>query len=142
VDGPVKPGHDGVDESKPASFGITGGFMACAGDFLIYCDLLLYGIGFKPVQEGLAMATLTISLPDSLKTFIETQLAAKGYGNVSEYFRSLLRDAQAKEEEARLEALLLEGLASNRLPLDARFLKGIEAKTEEIVEKHKNRKRS
>jgi hypothetical protein len=22
VDGPVKPGHDGVDESKPASFGI------------------------------------------------------------------------------------------------------------------------
>jgi antitoxin ParD1/3/4 len=88
------------------------------------------------------MTTLTISLPDSLKAFIDAQLATKGYGNVSEYVRSLLRDAQAKEEEARLEALLLEGLASKRLPLDAEFLKGIEAKTAQIVDKYKDRKRS
>ncbi len=88
------------------------------------------------------MTTLTISLPDSLKSFVDTQLATKGYGNVSEYFRSLLREAQAKEEDARLEALLLEGLASNRLPLDAKFLKSIEAKTEKILAKHKERKRS
>jgi antitoxin ParD1/3/4 len=88
------------------------------------------------------MTTLTISLPDSLKAFIDAQLATKGYGNVSEYVRSLLRDAQAKEEEARLEALLLEGLASKHLPLDAEFLKGIEAKTAQIVDKYKDRKRS
>ncbi len=30
------------------------------------------------------MATLTISLPDSLKAFIDEQLATKGFGNVSE----------------------------------------------------------
>jgi antitoxin ParD1/3/4 len=88
------------------------------------------------------MTTLTISLPDSLKAFIDAQLATKGYGNVSEYVRSLLRDAQAKEEEARLEALLLEGLASKHLPLDAKFLKRIEAKTAQIVDKYKDRKRS
>ncbi|WP_419759187.1 ribbon-helix-helix domain-containing protein [Acidisoma sp.] len=88
------------------------------------------------------MTTLTISLPDSLKAFIDAQLATKGYGNVSEYFRSLLREAQAREEEARLEALLVEGLASKRLPLDAKFLKGIEAKTAELVDKYKDRKRS
>ena len=88
------------------------------------------------------MTTVTISLPASLKAFIDTQLATKGYGNVSEYFRSLLREAQAKEEEARLEALLLEGLASKRLPLDAAFLKGIEAKTAKILEKYNGRKRS
>ena len=88
------------------------------------------------------MTTLTISLPDSLKTFIDAQLANKGYGNVSEYFRSLLREAQAREEEARLEALLVEGLASKRLPLDAEFLKGIEAKTAELVDKYRDRKRS
>jgi antitoxin ParD1/3/4 len=58
------------------------------------------------------MATVTISLPDSLKTFVESQMASKGYGNVSEYFRSLIRDAQTRENDARLEALLLEGLAS------------------------------
>ena len=56
------------------------------------------------------MTTLTIPLPDSLKTFIDDQIATKGYGNVSEYFRTLLREAQAKEQDARLEALLLEGL--------------------------------
>ncbi|RUM22066.1 type II toxin-antitoxin system ParD family antitoxin [Rhizobium vallis] len=58
------------------------------------------------------MATVTISLPDSLKAFVESQMASKGYGNVSEYFRGLVRDAQERENEARLEALLLEGLAS------------------------------
>ena len=88
------------------------------------------------------MTTLTISLPDSLKAFIDAQLATKGYGNVSEFFRSLLREAQAREEEARLEALLVEGLASKRLPLDAEFLKGIEAKTAELVDRYKDRKRS
>ncbi len=55
------------------------------------------------------MATVTISLPESLKKFVDDQLADKGYGNVSEYFRSLLREAQAKERDARLETLLLEG---------------------------------
>ena len=34
------------------------------------------------------MTTVTISLPESLKAFIDRQLATKGYGNVSEYFRS------------------------------------------------------
>jgi antitoxin ParD1/3/4 len=86
------------------------------------------------------MTTLTISLPDSLKAFIDSQLATKGYGNVSEYFRSLLRDAQAKEEEARLEALLLEGLASKSIPLDGDFWKRLEAKTEAIIDKHSARK--
>jgi antitoxin ParD1/3/4 len=86
------------------------------------------------------MTTVTISLPDSLKAFIDSQLATKGYGNVSEYFRTLLREAQAKEEEARLEALLLEGLASKRLPLDDAFLKSLEAKTAAIVDKYKDRR--
>ncbi len=86
------------------------------------------------------MTTVTISLPDSLKAFIDAQLATKGYGNVSEYFRSLLRDAQAKDEDARLEALLLEGLASRSLPLDEEFWKRVEAKTEAILDKHSARK--
>jgi antitoxin ParD1/3/4 len=85
------------------------------------------------------MPTLTISLPDSLRAFVDAQLASKGYGNVSEYFRSLLREAQAKEADARLEALLLEGLASKRIPLDADFRQRLEAKTERIIEKYQDR---
>jgi antitoxin ParD1/3/4 len=85
------------------------------------------------------MTTVTISLPDSLKTFVESQIATKGYGNVSEYFRSLLREAQAKEQEARLETLLLEGLASRSIPLDDRFRHGLEAKVEQILDKYQAR---
>lgn len=86
------------------------------------------------------MTTLTISLPESLKAFIDSQIATKGFGNVSEYVRSLLRDAQAKEDDARLEALLLEGLASKRLPLDEDFWERMEAKTAAILDKHAARK--
>ncbi len=85
------------------------------------------------------MTTLTISLPDSLRAFVETQISTKGYGNVSEYFRGLLREAQAKEEEARLEVLLLEGLASGRIPLDTRFRQGLEAKVEQVLDKYQAR---
>ena len=72
------------------------------------------------------MTTVTISLPESLKAFIDHQLATKGYGNVSEYFRSLLREAQKEEEDARLETLLLEGLAGGgrRHSGDAGVLEG------------------
>ena len=68
------------------------------------------------------MTTVTISLPESLKEFVDVQVATKGYGNVSEYFRSLLREAQQKEADARLEALLLEGLASgDPIPVTKEF---------------------
>ena len=59
------------------------------------------------------MTTVTISLPESLKTFIEEQLATKGYGNVSEYFRTLLRAAPGPfttENLEHAESLLVAGV--------------------------------
>lgn len=88
------------------------------------------------------MTTITISLPDSLKAFVETEVDTKGYGNVSEYFRTLLRDAQTKAQDAQLEALLLEGLASQSIPLDAEFRSALEGKVEAILLKHADRVRS
>jgi antitoxin ParD1/3/4 len=83
------------------------------------------------------MPTVTISLPQSLKSFIDRQLVTKGYGNVSEYFRSLLRDAQQEEEDARLETLLLEGLAGGRdIPITREFWKGLKAEARDIAAKH------
>ena len=86
------------------------------------------------------MPTVTISLPESLNAFVESQIAAKGFGDVSEYIRSLLREAQAREEEEekRLEGLLLEGLASERIPLDDAFWKVLRAKASQIAEQHQN----
>jgi antitoxin ParD1/3/4 len=88
------------------------------------------------------MTTVTISLPESLKAFIDQQLATKGYGNVSEYFRSLLRDAQKEEENARLETLLLEGLAGGAdIPVTPEFWKDLKVEAREIAAKPKARKR-
>jgi antitoxin ParD1/3/4 len=87
------------------------------------------------------MTTVTISLPESLKAFIDRQMATKGYGNVSEYFRSLLRDAQKEEEEARLETLLLEGLAGGAdIPLTPEFWKDLKTEARQIAEKHQAQK--
>ena len=89
------------------------------------------------------MTTVTISLPESLRAFIDRQLATKGYGNVSEYFRSLLRSAQKEEEDARLEALLLEGLASgDDIPMTREFWKDLKAEARGIARQHKARKRA
>lgn len=55
------------------------------------------------------MATMNISLPDSLKAFIDTQVSDQGFGTSSEYIRALVRKEQQVE---RLKALLLEGAMS------------------------------
>ena len=63
-------------------------------------------------------------------------------GNVSEYFRSLLREAQAKEEDTRLEALLLEGLASrDDIPVTKEFWSDLKAEAALIARKHEARER-
>jgi len=88
------------------------------------------------------MTTVTISLPESLKKFVDAQLASKGYGNVSEYFRSLLREAQAKEEDARLQALLLEGLASDRTPLTDAFWADLKAEAAQLLNAQRSGKKN
>jgi len=86
------------------------------------------------------MKTVTISLPESLKEFVEGQLATKGYGNVSEYFRTLLREARAKEEDARLEKLLVQGLASGKeVPLTKEFWRELKSEAVGIAHKHRVR---
>ena len=55
------------------------------------------------------MGTMNISLPDSLKSFVEEQRSARGYGTSSEYVRELIRTERDREH---LRILLLEGAAS------------------------------
>jgi antitoxin ParD1/3/4 len=59
-----------------------------------------------------AMTTLNISLPDSMRTFIEQKVAQGAYSTASEYIRQLVRDDQKRAAQERLEALLMEGLES------------------------------
>ena len=52
------------------------------------------------------MGTMNVSLPDSLRDFVDEQVAGAGYGTSSEYVRELIRNDQ---ERLRLRAMLLEG---------------------------------
>jgi antitoxin ParD1/3/4 len=86
------------------------------------------------------MTTMTISLPDSLKDFIEREVQTKGYGNISEYVRGLLRDAQKREADARLESLLLEGLSADKdSPHNQEFWREIKAEAAQIADRKKHR---
>jgi antitoxin ParD1/3/4 len=60
------------------------------------------------------MTTLNISLPDAMRTFIDEEIAKGGYSTASEYIRDLIRQAQKKAEEKKLEITLLEGLDSGK----------------------------
>jgi antitoxin ParD1/3/4 len=59
------------------------------------------------------MPTMSISLPESLKAFVEEQATQEGYGTVSEYLRAVIRDLQKRKlKKAELDAQLLEGVRS------------------------------
>lgn len=58
------------------------------------------------------MTTLNISLPDTMKDFVERQVNEGGYSSSSEYVRALIRDEQKRLAQTALEAKLLEGIAS------------------------------
>jgi antitoxin ParD1/3/4 len=65
------------------------------------------------VRRMTIMTTMNISLPDEMKTFIESQMGQEGYASASEYLRALIRDAQKRQARQALDAKLLEGLQSS-----------------------------
>ena len=61
------------------------------------------------------MATQTsmnISLPDTLRQWVEDRVAADGYGTASEYFRALVRDDQKRKAREQLDQKLVDALDS------------------------------
>ncbi|MBT8488552.1 MAG: type II toxin-antitoxin system ParD family antitoxin [Gemmatimonadetes bacterium] len=55
------------------------------------------------------MVTMNVSLPESLKEFVESQVAERGYGTTSEFVRELLR---RERDRMQMRALLLDGASS------------------------------
>ena len=55
------------------------------------------------------MSTMNVSLPETLKEFVEDQVSARGYSTSSEYVRELIRKDRDRQ---RLRSLLLDGAAS------------------------------
>jgi len=58
----------------------------------------------------MVIATMSISLPDTMKAEVEQIVASEGYGNTSEFFRDLVRNYLKQRQERELEAVLLKRL--------------------------------
>lgn len=69
------------------------------------------------------MSTMNISLPESLKAFVDEQVSERGYGTSSEYVRELIRKDQDRQQ---LRGWLLTGAASAPAsPADAAYFDGL-----------------
>jgi antitoxin ParD1/3/4 len=55
------------------------------------------------------MSTMNISLPEALKSFVDEQVAGRGYGTSSEYVRELIRQDLDRQS---LRRLLQDGASS------------------------------
>jgi len=69
------------------------------------------------------MSTMNISLPDTLKSFVDEQVVGRGYGTSSEYVRELIRNDQDRQH---LRGLLLEGATgASTAPVDRTYFDGL-----------------
>lgn len=85
--------------------------------------------------------TMNVSLPEALRDFINERVVEGGYSNVSDYVRALIREDRAKHAKARIEAKLLEGLASGP-PIEATdaYWEGLKAKVRSRTAERKRRR--
>jgi antitoxin ParD1/3/4 len=82
-----------------------------------------YLANFCQTPNSLTMTTMNISLPETLKAFVDEQVSGRGYGTSSEYVRKLIRRDQ---DRMRLRGLLLAGADSApAAPADAGYFDGL-----------------
>lgn len=62
------------------------------------------------------MATLNISLPDEMRTWIDSQVSSGRYANASDYIRDLIRDNLTRNDLIKIA--LIEGEQSGESSLN------------------------
>lgn len=87
---------------------------------------------------SLALTRVTISMPDQLSAYVDAQIAEGRYGNVSEYFRDLVRRDQERRASAAAELRDLLARAeqsgiSSRAMADLIDAARIEARTQGLL---------
>ena len=55
---------------------------------------------------------MSIAIPDSMRSYVAARVESGAYGNMSEYFRELVRKDQFEQAKARLRTFIEEGLSS------------------------------
>ncbi len=78
------------------------------------------------------MSTMNISLPDTLKSFVDERVNQGGYGTSSEYVRELIRKDQNR---LQLRGLLLAGPASAPAgPIAPAYFEGLRDRVRKAAE--------
>lgn len=74
---------------------------------------------------------MNISLPENLKSYVDEQVAERGYSTSSEYVRELIRKDQDRQQ---LRGLLLEGAASaSTIPADANYFEELRDRVRKVA---------
>ena len=72
------------------------------------------------------MSTMNVSLPDELKSFVDSQVNHGNYGSTSEYVRDLIR---RDHDRRQLRTALLEGARSPMVgPADAAYFASLRSR--------------
>ncbi|MDR0849367.1 MAG: hypothetical protein LBN10_10105 [Propionibacteriaceae bacterium] len=72
------------------------------------------------------MTTMNISIPDTMRDFVESRVGEGTFATSSEYFRDLVRRDQ---ERTQMRALILDGAASElEGPMDDQFFAELRAR--------------
>jgi antitoxin ParD1/3/4 len=79
------------------------------------------------------MTTLNISLPETMRAFVEEEVTAGSYSTVSEYIRTLIREAQDRKAREELERKLLESLGGEAREMDAGDWERLRARVRQLA---------
>jgi antitoxin ParD1/3/4 len=82
------------------------------------------------------MTTISISLPEDMKEFLEAQVAEGGYASAGEYLQALIRDARRSKAKRDLIAKLDEALASG--PAEPMTREDWDALERKVWERHES----
>ena len=78
--------------------------------------------------------SLNVALPEVLKEYVERRVAEGAFRDPSDYIGTLINEDRKRRAEARLEALLVEGLDSgDPQPLDAAEWESIRQEVRERI---------
>jgi antitoxin ParD1/3/4 len=77
------------------------------------------------------MTTMNISLPNSMKIFVDEQVSQRGYGTSSEYLRELIRKEQ--ERDALRELLVAGASARPVQEVNAQYFDELRKKAKKLA---------
>ena len=78
------------------------------------------------------MSTMNISLPESMKSFVDEQVNQRGYGTSSEYVRELIRKDQDRQQLRRL--LLAGANSAPTAPVNGEYFDTLRARARNACE--------